>query len=124
MRDHKPQTIRCDNGPEYISKTTARWAKKNGIEIAFIQLGQPQQNSYIERYNRTVRYDWLAHHLFDSIEEVQDFANRRLWTYKSQPTEHCHWQHHPETETRTRRPASTSEPHQKSGDYQRTHLTY
>ena len=35
----------------------------------------------IERYNRTVRYDWLAHHLFDSIDEVQDFATRWLWTY-------------------------------------------
>ena len=35
----------------------------------------------IERYNRTVRYDWLAHHLFDSIDQVQDFATRWLWSY-------------------------------------------
>lgn len=77
----KPKTIRCDNGPEYISDTTMRWAKKHGIEIAFIQPGQPQQNAYIERYNRTVRYDWLAHHLFDSINEVQDFATQWLWIY-------------------------------------------
>jgi hypothetical protein len=28
-----------------------------------------------------VRYDWLAHYLFDSIEEVQDYATRWLWTY-------------------------------------------
>ncbi|MGP9680336.1 integrase core domain-containing protein, partial [Halomonas sp. AOP27-A1-41] len=43
--------------------------------------GKPQQNAYIERYNRTVRYDWLSHYLFGSIAEVQDFATRWLWTY-------------------------------------------
>ena len=40
-----------------------------------------QQNAYIERYNRTVRYDWLAQFLFDSVEEVQEYATRLLWTY-------------------------------------------
>ena len=49
--------------------------------VTGIQPGKPQQNAYIERYNRTVRYDWMAHYLFDSIEEVQDYATRRLWTY-------------------------------------------
>lgn len=43
--------------------------------------GQPQQNACVERYNRTVRYDWLAHHLFDTLDEIQDFATRWLWTY-------------------------------------------
>ncbi len=40
-----------------------------------------ESNAYIERYNRTVRYDWLAQYLFDSIEEVQEYATRWLWTY-------------------------------------------
>jgi len=77
----KPRVIRCDNGPEYISESLAEWARSHSIEIAFIQPGNPQQNAYVERYNRTVRYDWLAHHLFSSISEVQDFATSWLWTY-------------------------------------------
>jgi len=76
-----PKTIRCDNGPEYISGVTKAWAERRGIKIDFIQPGNPQQNAYVERYNRTVRYDWLAHHLFDSIDEVQNFATNWLWTY-------------------------------------------
>ena len=77
----KPRSIRCDNGPEYISGKLANWAKNQGIVLAFIQPGKPQQNAYIERYNRTVRYDWLAQYLFDSTEEVQGYATRWLWHY-------------------------------------------
>jgi putative transposase len=46
--------------------------------------GKPQHNAYIERYNRTVRYDWLAQFIFPSIAEVRDFATERLWTYNSE----------------------------------------
>jgi putative transposase len=77
----RPDRIRCDNGPEYVSAALMAWANRHSIRIEFIQPGKPQQNAYIERYNRTVRYDWLAHYLFDSIEEVQDYATRWLWTY-------------------------------------------
>jgi putative transposase len=77
----KPRMISCDNGPEYISGVMAQWAKKHDIEIAFIQPGQSQQNAYIERYNRTLRYDWLAQHLFESLDEIQGFTTGWLWTY-------------------------------------------
>lgn len=77
----KPRQIRCDNGPEYISGLLVAWAAKNDILLEFIQPGKPQQNAYIERYNRTVRYDWLSHHCFESIAEVQDYATKWLWIY-------------------------------------------
>ena len=70
-----------DNGPEYISYILANWAKEHDIELLFIQPGDPQQNAYVERFNRTVRYDWLAHYLFESIEEVEQHATNWLWTY-------------------------------------------
>jgi putative transposase len=76
-----PSVIRCDNGPEYISTLLQTWAADHGIRIEHIQPGKPQQNAYVERYNRTVRYDWLAQTLFDSIQEVQESATRWLWTY-------------------------------------------
>lgn len=79
-----PQVIRCDNGPEYISGDLVKWAQKRRIRIEYIQPGKPQQNAYVERYNRTVRYDWLAQTVFDSIEEVQESATRWLWTYNNE----------------------------------------
>lgn len=80
----KPRAIRCDNGPEYISSKIIEWAEKREIRLEHIQPGKPQQNAYVERYNRTVRYDWLAQYLFDSIEEVQEYATRWLWTYNNE----------------------------------------
>ncbi len=60
---------------------TLAWAAKRGIRIDFTQPSQRQQNAYVERYNCTVRYEWLVHHLFETLDEIQDFANRWLWTY-------------------------------------------
>lgn len=80
----KPISIRCDNGPEYISNLLAEWAERRGITLLFTQPGNPQQNAYIERYNRTVRYDWLNQYLFSTIAEVQEFATRWLWVYNNE----------------------------------------
>lgn len=77
----RPYRIRCDNGPEYVSAALMAWASRRGIQVEFIQPGKPQQNAYVERYNRTIRNAWLARTLFDTIDQVQDKATRWLWTY-------------------------------------------
>jgi len=77
----KPTVIRCDNGPEFISHEFTQWAKRKEIRIEYIQPGKPQQNAYIERHNRTIRYSWVSKHLFETIEEVQDYATQWLWFY-------------------------------------------
>jgi putative transposase len=79
----KPETILVDNGPEYISGKLLEWAEKQGVTIQHIQPRKPQQNAYIERYNRTVRHEWLDQHIIENIEETQDFATQWLWTYNN-----------------------------------------
>ena len=80
----KPKGIRCDNGPEYISSQLTDWAQRRGITLQYIQPGKPQQNAYIERYNRTVRHEWLDQHLFDSIQDAQETATDWLWRYNNE----------------------------------------
>ena len=80
----KPASIRVDNGPEYISGKLLAWAKQRHISIRHIQPGRPQQNAYVERYNRTVRHEWLDQHIIESIEEAQDYATQWLWTYNNE----------------------------------------
>lgn len=77
----QPQEIRSDNGPELIGHVLRDWAEKRGVTLRHIQPGNPQQNAYIERYNRTVRYDWLGQYSFSTITQVQDHATEWLWTY-------------------------------------------
>ena len=79
----KPDTIRADNGPEYISGKLMTWAEKRGIHIEYIQPGNPQENAYVERYNRTVRGEWLGQNTFETIEEAQEQATEWLWTYNN-----------------------------------------
>ena len=56
----KPKAIRIDNGPEYVSGKLMKWAEKQGVRLEYTQPGKSQQNAYIERYNRTVRGEWLT----------------------------------------------------------------
>ena len=80
----KPKAIRCDNGPEYISGQLMEWAEKNRIALHYIQPGNPQQNAYVERFNRTVRHEWLDQHLFESVEYAQHTATQWLWRYNAE----------------------------------------
>ena len=80
----KPVAIRCDNGPEYISGQLIEWALKRQIALHYIQPGKPQQNAYVERFNRTVRHEWLNQHLFESVQHAQETATEWLWRYNTE----------------------------------------
>ncbi|MCF7981799.1 MAG: IS3 family transposase [Pseudomonadales bacterium] len=80
----RPAALRCDNGPEYLSHTLVDWANKHRITLLYIQPGKPTQNAYIERFNRTVRHEWLDMHHFESIAHAQLLATQWLWQYNNE----------------------------------------
>ncbi len=67
-----PQVLRTDNGPEFLGESFCQWAKGAGMAIQYIQPGKPNQNAYIERFNRTVRDEVLNLHLFASLDDVRE----------------------------------------------------
>ena len=77
----KPDSIRLDNGPEMTSQLFIEWAAAKGIALRFIEPGQPNQNAYIERFNRTYRNEVLDAYLFKSIEQVQHITEEWLLEY-------------------------------------------
>ena len=64
--------MRTDNGPEFLGETFTAWAKKAGLAIQYIQPGKPNQNVYVERFNRTCREELLDQYLFASLDHVRE----------------------------------------------------
>jgi putative transposase len=77
----RPDAIRLDNGPEFTADTFVDWAKGQGIALLYIQPGKPNQNAFIERFNRSFREEVLDANLFNTRSEVQSIADAWLSDY-------------------------------------------
>ena len=67
-----PQTIRVDNGPEFISRSLDLWAYWNGVQLDFSRPGKPTDNALIESFNGRLRQECLNQHWFLSLEDAQE----------------------------------------------------
>lgn len=77
----RPGAFRVDNGPERLAQVFVDWCEARGITIQYIQPGKPDQNAYIERFNRSYRTEILDAYLFESLAEVRALTERWLLTY-------------------------------------------
>jgi putative transposase len=66
-----PQSIVCDNGPEFISHALDAWAEEHGVKLQFIQPGKPVQNCFIESFNGRFRDECLNENWFVSLGEAR-----------------------------------------------------
>ena len=65
----RPAAVRVDNGPELLAQIFVDWCEERRIAVHYIQPGKPDQNAYIERFNRSYRTEVLNAHLFESVAE-------------------------------------------------------
>ena len=80
----KPAALRLDNGTELTSHAFVDWAKEREIALCFIAPGKPNQNAFIERFNRTYRTEVLNAYVFESVEQVQQITEDWLVEYNEQ----------------------------------------
>jgi putative transposase len=80
----RPTAVRSDNGPEVTAQPVVDWCAEHGIACHYIQPGKPDQNAYIERFNRTYRTEVLNAHLFESIAELQALTRQWLRVYNQE----------------------------------------
>jgi transposase InsO family protein len=66
-----PKHIRSDNGPEFTAKKVREWLHVVGVNTAFIELGSPWENGYIESFNGKLRDELLNREVFDTLLEAQ-----------------------------------------------------
>ncbi len=65
-----PKHLRCDNGPEFVSKALITWLADEDIGTAFIDPGKPWQNSTDESFNGTFRNECLSAEWFRNRREA------------------------------------------------------
>lgn len=80
----KPQRIRTDNGPEFISKELEAWCRGNGVAHVFTQPGCPTQNSYVERFNGSYRRAVLNAYIFQDLDQVRDLTQAWMTDYNEE----------------------------------------
>lgn len=62
-----PDVLRVDNEPEFLGQVFVDWCHQKGILNDHIEPGQPNQNAFIERFNRTLRNQALDRYLFRNL---------------------------------------------------------
>jgi putative transposase len=66
-----PRFLRCDNGPEFISKALVKWRTEQSVEAAFIDPGKPWQNGRNESFNGRFRDECLSLEWFRTRREAR-----------------------------------------------------
>jgi putative transposase len=80
----KPRALRLDNGPELTAIAFTEWCTSRGIEARFIQPGKPDQNAFIERFNKTYRDEVLDAYVFETVEQVREITETWLHEYNEE----------------------------------------
>jgi putative transposase len=72
-----PESLRVDNGPEFISTALDRWAFAHGVALHFIQPGKPVQNAHVESFNGHFRDECLSQAHWPTIARAR--VEAELW---------------------------------------------
>jgi transposase InsO family protein len=87
--------LRCTVDPQLYARTTGpsslptrsaftEWCEEQQIELFYIEPGKPDQNAFVERFNRTYRQEVLDAYLFDSLEQVREITESWIPEYNEE----------------------------------------
>ena len=80
----KPESLRCDNGPEFTSRHFLAWCEEQGIVVKHIQPGKPMQNGHVESFNGRFRDECLNANRFLNLADARTKIERRRREYNEE----------------------------------------
>lgn len=96
-----PETLVCDNGPEFVSQAMDHWADRRSVRLDFIRPGRPVENCFIESFNGRLRDECLNVHHFATLAEARQVIEAWREEYNTArphsslgqrtPTEYAAW---------------------------------
>jgi putative transposase len=72
-----PESIRVDQGSEFVSRDLDLWAYAHGVTLDFSRPGKPTDNAFIEAFNSKLRGECLNAHWFMSLDDAR--AKLEAW---------------------------------------------
>lgn len=69
-----PESIRSDNGPEFVSKSIRDWLERLKIQTLYIAPGSPWENGYAESFHSKLRDEFLSQEEFESLRSARQLT--------------------------------------------------
>ena len=66
-----PKFLRTDNGSEFIAKALVRWLQDQDVQSRFIDPRSLRQNGRNERFNGTLRNEFLNQEVFNHVDHAR-----------------------------------------------------
>jgi putative transposase len=81
-----PEIINSDQGSQYTSDGWSKKVKDLDIKISMTGKGRCNDNAYIERFWRTVKYEWLKLKFIPTVDKLKtELANFMTWYNNERP---------------------------------------
>jgi putative transposase len=76
----KPNSIRCDNGTEFVAEPLDQWAFWRDVKLDFSRPGKPTDNAFCESFNGRVRAEFLNPSYFETLAQARRAAG--IWRHE------------------------------------------
>ncbi len=110
------ESMRSENGPEFIAEFVREWLRRVGTKTSCIEPGSPWKTDYIVSFNGKLRDELLNGEIFDTVAEARVITERRQKHHNTVRPHNSLGYHHPHRK-HTTYPRSPNECLKKGKNY-------
>ncbi|WP_116108888.1 integrase core domain-containing protein [Lewinella sp. IMCC34191] len=92
MHQVTPEIFNTDQGAQYTSQAFTEFILSKGIKLSMDGEGRATDNAFIERLWRSIKYERLYLHEYETGKEVYDMVDNYLTYYNNRPSALLNWE--------------------------------